>query len=139
MAPYFREDARSIAVAATKRGSEFDCSLCEVDEFANRLVAEVTVASGDAEGDGLSGHSDEQVYDYTPDQRRIFSLSTAEKKSILTPEILSRRFHIGLPSAKWTLRCTTQSGIRNVLVPAERRMRQSDEYATSITIFNSQL
>jgi hypothetical protein len=49
----------------------------------------------------LSEHEDEQVYDYTPDQRRIFSLTTAEKKAVLTPEVLSRRFiHIGLQAKR---------------------------------------
>jgi hypothetical protein len=44
--PHFRKDARYIAAAATKRGSEDD-------EFATRLVASVHVASDDMTGDGF--------------------------------------------------------------------------------------
>ena len=54
----------------------------------------------------------------------ILALTTEEKRSAITPEILSRRWHIGVATAKRTLLVTTQAGVRNVLVPADRRTRQ---------------
>lgn len=42
----------------------------------------------------------------------------------VTPELLARRWNIGLAAAKRTLRVTTQAGVRNVLAPSERKVRK---------------
>ena len=51
----------------------------------------------------------------------MFALSTSEQRLVLTPEVLARRWVIGLDTAKRTLQVTTQAGIRNVLVAGERK------------------
>ena len=94
------------------------------DSLLDRLVSQVNVASNDVIGDGLDGHVDEVVYQLSPASRAVLALSTDAKRSVITPEILSRRWHIGLSTAKRTLAVTTQAGVRNVLVPADRRTRQ---------------
>ena len=96
----------------------------EDGSLADRLVAAVNVAADDIAGDGLSGHGDNDVYPMDVESRKLFSLSTSEKRSTLTPEVLSRRWGVGLDTAKRTLQVTTQSGIRNVLAPGERKVRQ---------------
>ena len=88
------------------------------------MVSAANVAVNDLDGNGLSGHIDEVVYPTDDKSRQLFARSTEENRSVLTPEVLAKRWHIGLDAARRTMRCTTQAGIRDVLVPAERRTRQ---------------
>jgi hypothetical protein len=83
----------------------------EDGSLADRLVAAINVAADDIVGDGLSGHGDNDVYPMDVESRRLFALSTSEKRSTLTPEVLSRRWGVGLDTAKRTLKVITQSGI----------------------------
>ena len=95
------------------------------DGLYERLIANVRVAVDDYDGDGLSGHADEDVYPLDAKTRRLFALSSSEKRSVLTPEVLSRRWGtIGLEAANRTMRATTQAGIRNILAPRGRRVHQ---------------
>ena len=87
-------------------------------DLAERLVSAVNVAIDDLDGDGLLGHIDKDVYPIDDKSRQLFTLSAEEKRSVLTPEVLAKRWHIGLNAARRTMRCTTQAGIRDVLVPA---------------------
>ena len=96
----------------------------EDGSLGDRLVAAVNVAADDTVGDGLSGRNDNDVYPMDDESRKMFALSTSEQRSIITPEILSRRWGVGLDTAKRTLQVTTQSGIRNVLAPGEKKVRQ---------------
>ncbi|KAI2504065.1 hypothetical protein MHU86_10347 [Fragilaria crotonensis] len=96
----------------------------EDGSLADRLVAAVNVAADDTAGDGLSGRNDNDVYPMDDESRKLFALSTSDKRSVITPEILSRRWGVGLDTAKRTLKVTTQSGIRNVLAKGERKVRQ---------------
>jgi hypothetical protein len=113
-------------VAALRR--LHDCANCidedGGDDLTDRLIAQVNVAADDIVGDGLDGHQDPDIYTLSDEARAVMALSTAEKRSVITPEVLARRWRIGLSAAKRTLSVTTQAGIRNVLVPAERRTRQ---------------
>ena len=54
----------------------------------------------------------------------VFALSTSEQRSVLMPEVLARRWAIGLDTAKRTLQVTTQASIKNVLAPGERKLHQ---------------
>ncbi len=81
----------------------------EEGSLAEHLVAAVNVAADDTVEDGLSGRNDNDV---NPTQ------------SVITPEILSRRWGVGLDTAKRTLQVTTQSGIRNFLARGERKVSQ---------------
>jgi len=48
---------------------------------------------------------------------------SATRHSIVTPELLSRQWSIGLDTARQTLRATTQNGIRTAIHPITRRYR----------------
>ena len=61
------------------------------EDLADRLIATVNVAADDMVGDGLTGHVDADVYPMDTESRKLFALSTTEKRSVLTPEILSKR------------------------------------------------
>ena len=93
----------------------------DTPDIPERLVSCVNVPSDDFEGDGLSGYGDAKVF---PDEyRQAASMASGERGSVLTKEILARRWGIGLETAKKTLQVTTQKGIRRVLHPTERRYR----------------
>ena len=94
------------------------------EDIYDRLVSCVRVAADDVPGDGLKGHLDQDVYPDGDKRREISSMSTSERASTITPEILSRRWFIGHETAVRTLRVTTQSGVRNVLLPSERKVRK---------------
>ena len=115
---------RQIAAAIAVRDATMTTSPYDEDDMATLLIAKVIVAADDHDGDGISGRENEVVYPPNEEHRRIKALSTTEKRSALTPEILSRRWNIGLDTAKKTLHATTQAGVRNVLAPGERKVRQ---------------
>ena len=76
-----------------------------------------TTAPCDIDGNGLQGKDDEQLYKKLDNSRRIHGLSTGEQRSVLTPEVLDKRWHIGLDAMRRTMGSITQAGIRNVLAP----------------------
>ena len=142
----YAADADTRAIAALRRLDNPPIMLQE-DEgetlLYDRLVAAVCIASDDLPGMGTSGHTDPDIYDdmaqrisaveTTPTNGLtgvgIGALRTAERRTTITPQMLSRRWGIGLETAKdtlraTTLRATTQSGIRNVLAPSERKVRK---------------
>jgi hypothetical protein len=70
----------------------------------------------------LDGRADPDVYPDSDDFIRVVSgMTSSKQKSALTPEVLSRRWNIGLELAKWTLQVTMQKGVRTVLHPLTRR------------------
>jgi hypothetical protein len=87
----------------------------EDGSLGNRLVAAINVAADNIIGDGLSGRNDNDIYPMNAKSRNLFALSTSGKRSALMPEILSRRWGVGLDTAKGELQVTRQSGIKNVL------------------------
>jgi hypothetical protein len=94
------------------------------DMIYKRLIAQVVSAPDDVPGDGLSGHDHSSVYTQYIEIREISKLTSSERMSILTPEILAKKWNIGLATAKRTMHVTTQAGLRNVFMPGERRLRQ---------------
>ncbi|KAI2503959.1 hypothetical protein MHU86_10525 [Fragilaria crotonensis] len=68
----------------------------EDGSLADRLVAAVNVATDDTFGDGLSGRNDNELYPMDDESRKLFALSTSDKRSVITPEILSRRWELAL-------------------------------------------
>ena len=83
-----------------------------------------TTSQCDIDGNGLQGQDDEQLYSKADNSCRIDGLSTGEQRSVLTAEVLAKRWHIGLDAARRTMGSTTQAGIKNVLAPGERKVRQ---------------
>ena len=97
----------------------------EIDDLADRLIASVNIVAHDIQGDGcVAADFDESDNECQEQQRFVKAVITDERSSVLTPAILSKRWGIGLTTAKRTMQVTTQAGIRNVLAPGERKVRQ---------------
>jgi hypothetical protein len=88
----------------------------------------VNVALDDVTGDGLGGRWDKDIYPLDPEARSLMKLSTSGRGSVITKEILSQCWGIGLELAKKTLSTTTQAGIRKLMHPAERRVRTQQNH-----------
>jgi hypothetical protein len=118
-------ESRVVKAAFQERTSE--CATIRNDDNADlydHVIGSVTVAAENSIGDGLDGNEDEEVYKRCPEVREISALSTEERRWVITPEILSQQWGIGLDTANKTLRATTQAGVRNVLAPTERKVCQ---------------
>jgi hypothetical protein len=81
-------------------------------EFRDGLISAVQVAT--------SYREDVDKMEYG---RKAYAVITNERHSKVTPEELSRKWSIGLQTAKDTLRVTTQKGIRTAIHPMTRRVR----------------
>jgi hypothetical protein len=79
--------------------------------LSERLISMVNVAADDMEGDGLEGRNDEMVYPTNEDDRVLMKMKLSERGSVITKEILARRWRIGLETAKRMLQAT-QAGNR---------------------------
>ena len=96
----------------------------EVDIYNVMRVSHTTTPC-DIDGNVQKGQDAVQLYPKLDNSRRIHGLSTGEQFSVLTPEVLSNCWHIGLNAARQKMGSTTQAGIKNVLAPGERKVRQS--------------
>jgi hypothetical protein len=71
----------------------------------------VNVAANDMEGDGLDGRKDGTIYPTNEDNRKLMKIALSERGSVITKEILAKRWGIGPDTVKRTLQSTTQTGI----------------------------
>ena len=81
-------------------------------EFRDGLISAVQVAT-----------SYREDVDKMEEGRRVCAVITNERHSKVTPEELSRKWNVGLQTAKDTLRVTTQKGIQTAIHPMTRRVR----------------
>ena len=88
------------------------------------LLGSHTTTPFDIGGNGMQGKDKEKLYPKSGKYPRIHWLSTGEQRSVLPPEVLAKRWHIGLDDARRTMGSTTQAGIINVLAPGERKVCQ---------------
>lgn len=102
--------------------------LFDDDVLHHRLVAGVCTSPTDLNGNGFVDNLDPDVFADADIRRGVCALSAKDKQRILTPEILSKRWMIGLQTAKETLAVTTHEGIRDVYVSAEQKMRKKAPY-----------
>ena len=58
----------------------------------------------------------------------ISAVSMSEVTSDYTPELLSKRWNIGLTKAKRTMKVTTQAGVRHLYGPGERKLRHRTQH-----------
>jgi Reverse transcriptase (RNA-dependent DNA polymerase) len=72
------------------------------------------------------------------DDRYIESMSTKGGRSILTPEILARRWNIGLKTAQNTIQVTSQRGLRSFVNPIDRRLPTSQPHL-SYSVLNKKM
>jgi hypothetical protein len=77
-----------------------------------RLVAAVNVHPH--QYSDLALEVDEMVYPNVDGHIAISALSFEERRIVLSPEVLEKRWGIGLSAAKATLLNTTQDGVRSV-------------------------
>jgi hypothetical protein len=104
---------------------EHDYTLLETSNDCDlhaRLVAAVNVHPH--QHSDLALEVDKMVYPNVDGCIAISALSTEERCSVLSPEVLAKRWGIGLNSAKAKLLNTTQDGVRNVYLPSERKTRK---------------
>jgi len=97
------------AVSVESDGTLFD-HLCEHVNTPDPSHEDLLV-------DGDSGRNE------NADFRQVDAVSTDQRASEISDEVLARRWGIGLQTAKRTLRVTTQAGVRRILHPVERRFR----------------
>jgi hypothetical protein len=89
-------------------------------ELHTAFIGAVHTSPYDMEGDGLIADLDDDVYPMATNKRKLCALSAKERDSILTPEILSKRWGISVERAQKTIAVTTHEGIRNVFLPSRR-------------------
>lgn len=85
------------SVLSTRQATTQCIELENDDHFTARIIAQVNVAPDDMAGDGLEGGTDKEIY---TDARRIMKLSTTDRSSAITPEVLSTRWGIGIACEK---------------------------------------
>jgi hypothetical protein len=88
------------------------------------FIQDVHTSPYDLVGDGMIPDMDEDVYPMTKNKRKLCSLSATERESILTPEILAKRWGISAKRAQQSFKATTHEGIRNVFLPSESKVRK---------------
>ena len=108
---------------------DFPPELSPISENTSRIISSVNIASDDYDGDGTKGWQDPSVADVVSTQNRaIMAAAISDKKSVLTKEILAKRWDCGLESARKTLLVTTQHGIRHVIHPYDRRYKTTFDH-----------
>ena len=103
------------------------------DEFHKRLISSVNVTddiclkqeiSTVTTTDSPQALGEDILFQPMPeDPPKVAAISTAKPKSVITPEELSRKWNIGIKTAKRTLQVTTQAGLRNIYLPTDRKVR----------------
>ncbi len=115
-------DERHVSITSRLETSSALIELTDATELAARLVARINVESDCVVGDGLDDLID-PICDVAQENRWVAGISTKDHGSVVTKEILARRWGIGLDTALRALVATTQVGVRKVLHPVERRYR----------------
>jgi hypothetical protein len=90
------------------------------EDLYESMVKCIRVASDSSEGKDLEEDRHEDVYE----RREVHFLPSKDKQSVLTPEVLSRKWGIGLDTAARTLNATTHKGMVKSNMPYDRKVRQ---------------
>jgi hypothetical protein len=88
------------------------------------LISAVHISPLDTTGDGIMDDLDPDIYPHAKNSQDVFALSSKERRCIITPAILSKRWYISLEAAHDTLNVTTQARVCNVYLSAERKVRK---------------
>jgi hypothetical protein len=92
--------------------------MMSTDELCERLISAVCI----------SYDEDNYIGTFESDNRYLSSMTTGSTNSILTKEILARRWNIGLKLADLTLKATSQRGLRSFTNPTDRRLPSSQPH-----------
>ena len=98
------------------------------DDLYTRLISCVYITINDWSRNHL----------FEDDHRQVDAMSTEGGQSILTSEILARRWNIGLKTADKTLRATSQRGLRSFNHPIDRRLPSSQPHL-SYSVINKRI
>ena len=71
------------------------------------------------------------------DSRKVSAIGSKTRHSIVSPEELSRKWRVGINTARETLKATTQRGIRTAVHPLTRRYR-TDHFSLRYRRLNTQ-
>jgi hypothetical protein len=71
------------------------------------------------------------------DERKVTAIGTKTRHSQVSPEDLSRKWRVGIGTARQTLKATTQRGIRTAVHPLTRRYR-TDHFSNRYKRLNTQ-
>ena len=112
-----------ISVVSRLASSQEPIELSDEMDLATCLIAAVNVSPVDKHGDGLYERPEDSVCTIMEEDRKVFAMSLEERGPVVTKEILAKRWGIGLDAAHRTLTATTQTGVRRVLHPVERRYK----------------
>jgi hypothetical protein len=104
-------------------------------DFASRLISQVRIASDDTDGNGLGGYQDDDLFNIPSEFKVISAMEVSEKSSVITKEVLARRWGIGLDTALRTLKVTTQRGIQTFIHPTDRRLATNKPHLTNVHKF----
>ena len=107
------------------------------DDFACRLISAINISSDDSIGDGKHGYADRALFENH--DREMYSMSLVDKQSVVTKEVLARRWNINLDTAHCTLRATTQRGVRSFLNPTDRRLNTRLPYLSFSMLWNRKM
>ena len=104
-------------------GDQFDWASEAPLYGPERFLSTVNVQTEEGVADVPTVQVSSVAFAPSPGDIGVNAVEAAPKKTIITPEALARRWHIGLQTARNTLKVTTQSGIRNLYAPSERKLR----------------
>mgnify|MGYP003502375870 FL=1 len=110
--------SRTNARTEVEKHGEIEATLAKI----SRVYSEEGFRSGLISAVHIATTYREDI-DKREDERKAYGVITNERHSKVTPEELSRKWNVGLQTAKDTLRVTTQKGIRTAIHPMTRRDR----------------
>jgi hypothetical protein len=95
----------------------------EDDTYYNATIASVNIESTYTLNDSLPTINESDNF-ISADANYLFgALHTHNSRSALDHVALAKRWGISLEQAKATLKCSTQTAVRNILTPSERKVR----------------
>ena len=97
--------------------------LMEDDSYYNAIISQVKIESTYTISNTLDIIPETEVFEPAEDSTLISALHTTNPRSALTHVALAKRWGISLEQAKATLLCSTQTAVRNILTPSERKVR----------------
>jgi hypothetical protein len=104
-----------------------DCSIChlmEDDTYYNATIASVNIESTYTIADSLPTINKTEDFISTDANFLIGALHTQDPRSVLVDHVaLAKRWGNSLKQAKAILKCSTQTAVRNILSPSERKVR----------------
>jgi hypothetical protein len=91
------------------------------------VIRDISSITHTSLSDGLSFHEADVIL-HGMAYREAMAVRSKARSSVITKEVLAKRWYIGIEPAARTLQATTQQGMRYVEGPLERRLRTSQAH-----------